>query len=389
MIASKRTPYATAAAAGLILVLIGFWPSGSGSGIAWADVVEQLNEVRTVIGLSTTEEVSASGTRTVYRTKLYFKDPAMSRTEFYAVPRVQQAAEAGTSPPANAVESIVIIVRGQDQSTEMHLYPQRKAGQRTTHLFSGNMLDLRAGDTFNLATDGWTSLRRITSDQTREIGERRIDGMQTVGFEAAVRELFDTPRIAPPEGVVRVWAAKETAVPVEVDVEFRDKRGQVFKTRIENIQWNVPLSDDLFDVSILDGWEIHDSIVRFVEFSKTFLRSGVTLRIGPKGGPPVITERGIQTIHSGRSVEELTGDKPKRLLISIALTPAVQERLKAFTTEHLGDRVVIDFNGEFQSEITIGGVIREGMQLDISPLGKTLAQFEDDYLTSRKPTDPD
>jgi hypothetical protein len=261
--------------------------------------------------------------------------------------------------------------------------------QRTTTSFFGNVLNLRTGNAFNLAADGWVSLRRITSDETREIGEREINGVQTVGFEAPIRELFDSPLSQPPEGVVRVWAGRETAVPVEVEGEFQGRHGLVYKTTIEDIEWNVPLSDDLFGVSDLEGWEIRDTKVDVSEFSKIFLKNGVTLRIGSKDGPAVVSERGIDAIHSGESVEELGLEAQPRVTIRVALAPEVQEKVRAFTAEHLGERMVLDFNGEFQSEIRIGGVIEQTMQLDISPLGKTLKQFEDEYLTSSRPVDPD
>ena len=392
MITGKSVPYATAAAAAIILVLLGFWPGVSPSGIAWADVVAQLNEVKTLVGLSTTEEVSSTGTRVFCRTRLFYKDPARSRTEYLAIPHSGQPVETGASGPADEVEYVVIIDRGWNQSVETRLYPQRKVVERTTHVFSDGMLDLREGITFNLAADSWTSLAMVTADKTREIGEREINGVEAAGFEASIGELFYRPSIQPPKGVVRIWANIETAVPIMVEAQFEDERGRLYRTRIAGIEWNVPLADELFEVPNLEGWEIRDRTVRVGEgdeLLKTYLKSGVTLRFGPKDGPPIVTERDIETVHAGQLESEPGLAEHERATVSIVLADEAAERVRAFTAGHVGGRIVVDFNGELQYEIRIGGVIGKNLQLDISPLGITSQQFAEEYLTSNKPTDSD
>jgi outer membrane lipoprotein-sorting protein len=392
MFTGKSLPYATAAAAAIIVVLLGFWPGISQSGIAWADVVAQLNEVKTMMGLSTTEEVSSTGTRVIYRTRLFYKDPARSRTEYLAVPDADQPTDIGASAPAEEAESVVIINRGESQSVEIRLYPWRKLVERKTLIFPGRMLYLREGATFNLAADSWESLARITADKTRQVGEREIDGVEAAGFEASIRELFYSPSVEPPEGVVRIWANVETAVPIMVEAQFEDQRGRMYQTRIEGIEWNVPLADELFDEPDLEGWEIQERTVNVGgvgELPGTYLKSGVTLRFGLKDGPAVVTEQDVETVHVGQIETQPGNDKPARATVSIVLTEAAAARVRAFTAQHLGERISVDFNGELQYEITIGGVVGKELQLDISPLGLTARQFADDYLTSHPPTQTD
>jgi hypothetical protein len=392
MFTGKSVPYATAAAAAIILVVLGFWPGISQSGIAWADVVAQLNEVKTMMGLSTTEEVSSTGTRVIYRTRLFYKDPARSRTEYLAVPNADQPTDTGASAPAEDAESVVIINRGESQTVEIRLYPWRKVVERTTLVFPGRMLYLREGATFNLAADSWDSLARITGDKTRKIGGREIDGVEAAGFEAPIRELFYNPSVDPPEGVVRIWANIETAVPIMVEAQFEDERGRTFQTRIDRIEWNVPLGDDLFDQPDLEGWEIQDRTVKVGEVGEppqAYLKSGVTLRLGLKDGPAIVTEQDVETVHVGQLDTEPGDAKPAHATVSIVLTDEAAARVRAFTAEHLGERISVDFNGELQYEITIGGVIGKELQLEISPLGITARQFADDYLTSHPPTQTD
>ena len=371
MITSKRTPWATAAAAAIILVLIGLWPSGAQNGIAWANVVEQLNAVRTLTGHITSKGTPGSGTRDTRTAKFFYKDPGRSRTESYA--------------PSGAVESIVIITRGEQQSTQVRLLPQEQTAHRTTHLFSGDVGDLRPPNVLYLAEDSWSRLVFITTDATREIGERNIEGIPAVGFETPLEELFDTSSPERPRGTLRVWADRETAVPLAVEAQYRDGRGFPYETTIDHIEWDLPLDNDLFELPHLDGWKFEDNTVKTVGFTKTRLKKGVTVRAGLSGGPAVLTEEDIAAVLSGKRVEAPGGEQPPRVTITMTLTAQAGEKLSEFTAKHQGKRATIDFNDEVQIELTIGGVIRDRMQIDISSLGMTLEGFEDRYLTAVRP----
>lgn len=130
----------------------------------------------------------------------------------------------------------------------------------------------------------------------------------------------------------------------------------------DTIAWNVPLSDELFQPPDLTGWTIGDRRDHIVTFTHTALRDHVTLSIGPQNGPAVVTEKDIEAIRYG------------------------------ITTAHTGEQLIIDFNREATNETSVnfvlGGlwlhVALGGFQVDITMLGRTLEQFENEYLTSRK-----
>jgi hypothetical protein len=106
----------------------------------------------------------------------------------------------------------------------------------------------------------------------------------------------------------------------------------------------------------------------------------VTLQVRDANGLAVFTERDIEAVRSGRAVWEIGQELPRRTIF-IAVSPSAAERLREFTSEHLGERLILDFNGELETEITIGGVIEARMALDVTGLDMTLEEFEQEYLT--------
>jgi len=71
------------------------------------------------------------------------------------------------------------------------------------------------------------------------------------------------------------------------------------------------------------------------------------------------------------------------LEIRMATTPEAARRLEAYTSAHLGERVVIDFNGELELEVTIAAEIGREFRIDLDRLGTTPEAFERDYLSNR------
>ena len=306
--------------------------------------------------------------------KIYLKDPGRSRIESYRQP---------TSRPAGARRlpaEIRIHVDQPDVSTKLNLYLRydRYEGHRIVRQFQASYVR-------NAAADIWTRLKTIAEDQTRRIGTREIGGVTTVGFEAPIQAIIPDPG---PEvdysldGYVRVYARKETAVPVLVEIRHRDNQDVVTNYVFDEIQWGVPLSDELFDVSGKGDFDlVQDARQTNVRFSRTKLRPSVKVRIGLAEGPPVITEPDIEAIRFGYVSEYLLGQQGRKVTVFPVLSKAAKKKLLRFTKEHLRETLVIDFNGEVRTEVPIMGGI-SGVPLDITALGKTLEQFEQEYLTS-------
>jgi outer membrane lipoprotein-sorting protein len=363
--------WAAAAAAIMVVALVALWPGGGGGGLAWADVVERLSELRTLSARVVTEESRPSRSTVIRHARLYQQDPGLSRSEMIL--------PAGPGADGETVLSVRIARSGPDRSTLIDLDPRWKTAHRTILTFGGRLVESRAAMPTNLVAESWTRMKEITSDQTRRIGDRVADGVAVTGFEADIRHLFRDPQAALVEGTIRIWAASDSGVPVEVGLEFTDEAQAIHRTRFSELEWNLPLDSGLFDLPDLEGWTVTEERVHRVSFSRTRLRDGVTLRIGPADGPAVLTEDQVRAVSSGQSVGTPGADDTRRT-VALLISPSGAARLADYTRAHLGESVVLDFNGEVRTEIRIGGVIRNRLQLDITPLGVTLEQFERDYL---------
>jgi hypothetical protein len=110
------------------------------------------------------------------------------------------------------------------------------------------------------------------------------------------------------------------------------------------------------------------------------LKDGVTLHIGPPGGPPVLTEADIEAVELVETATRRGRESPA-LEIRMLTTPDAGQRLRDYTSAHLGERVVIDFNGELELEVTIAAKIGREIRIDLDRLGTTPEAFERDYLS--------
>jgi len=367
--------WAAAAAAVIFVVLIALWPGGDGGGLAWADVVEQLNDLRTLSARLITEESGPTSPPVIRQVRFYQQDPGLSRTEMLATP-----GPSGEPVGDEDVVSVRIAVSSPERATITLLQPLERTAHRTVLTFGGRQVDTRAATPPNPVAESWGRMKEITSDQTRRIGDRVLDGVAVTGFEADLRHVFRDPRAARPEGTIRIWAARDTGVPVEVELEFSGPMQMTYRTRFSDLEWNVPLSADLFREPDLSDWQVTEERVHQVEFVHTSLKAGVTLRIGPADGVPVVTEQDVAAVLSGKAVWAAGAEGPRQT-IELVATQSGASKLTEYTRAHRGESVVLDFNGEVRTEIRIGGVIREKVQLDITPLGVTLEQFEQRYLT--------
>jgi outer membrane lipoprotein-sorting protein len=369
MLSGKRMVYGLAAAIAVTLLLFFLWPGVSTSGIAWADVIEKIENVRTMTGIFTVEERGPSGEEKVTRSKIYYKDPSKARFETYY-------------PGTERIQAIRITDREPDRAVMTNIYPDRKEGERTSLIFKGTILDERKDDPLDMAGLSWLKLKNIASERMNEVGVRDVDGIPAAGFEASMREVFSGSKLPTPDGVIRVWVNRETVVPVAVDAEFEGRAGFQVKSSLTEIEWNVALVDELFSDTAFDDYEIGDTTVTQIGFRKTHLKSHVTFSIGPRGGEPVVTEADIAEITSGEAVSGEGGPEVNRVRISLTVTEEAGKRVHSYTRRHIGEWMLININGESQASIKIGGVIRRGMQIDITGLRLSLEEFEDKYLTS-------
>lgn len=367
---SRRTiAWATGAAAALIFSLFAFWPGGGQHGVAWADVKHQLDEASSFTAWGEFESLNPSGERRTTLARIYQKNPALTRTEFL-VPA------AGFPPPGGEIDpqsvaSVQITIGGQESSTVLRLDPRERVARRTTLTFSGEALRSRGALPRNLVSGVWSRLHYLSSDQTRSIGWREINGRPVVGFEAEIREMVGAPDAGPVDGWLRLWADEKSGVPVRVELEFTDPQGAAYRSTFTELEWNVELPDDLFAVPEDGDWSVVDDEVRLDAPGPRRLRPDVTLRVHTTAGAPLLSEADIVAADLDAS----------GLTLSLRLSPEAGRRLHDYTAKHLGERVTIDFNGETEIEVTIAGEIGRSLRIDLAGLDLSPQRFRERYLT--------
>ena len=385
-IMKSRITKLSAAAAIIVAVFAGIYQfAGSidGASVAWADVVRQIDQMETLVWSGTTVITSIvqgrETSRVVEQWKYFRKDPNSRSQIEYQRADVSEPKPA-TQPAVSHFEpSVVIHSYSKTRSTNWYLCPFQKKAKRVINNYELVMID----EPPDMVAEHWNKFKNISSDKARRIGQREINGIQAVGFAAPIQEYEPT---FGGEGEIHVWVDKETAVPIFVEMEFRRKIGKI--ERIErgiasDIEWNVPLPDDLFEPPALEDWTIVEDIeFKHVPFTNTSLKPDVTLRVTGQDGTVILTEHDIEKVRDA-TVMIVRKDEVTTTTVSVGsiLTQAGRSKMKAYTLEHIGEKLTIDFNSKIQHEDNIHDQF-DGFAIDITKIGKTVKQFEEDYLTA-------
>ena len=346
-----------------------FFPSTASKNIAWADVAERMRRARTMV----CEEESRQGAFLIYG-RGFLKDPCFRRAEDYS--------STGSQPPKTdgQPERILISGVGGDPNLSVTWQPRAMA---VTWRQNVNCTPEKPAAAFT-----WDLLRRIRADQTSQVGTDKINGEPTVVFGIPVEKFYRT-QVDPetrPVGTVRVWVSEATHLPIQFEQKYRVQRtgqdsGEVY-SRIYNMQWDVPLSDDLFKPPVFDPtWR--QTTERTICYQGKTLTPGTTLRVGPPDGPPVIAEKDVEPLE-GFEVLNSSGQPQGMSRFSFRLTKEASERFHAFTAAHIGGTITTSFNGEELDEFTVKRPAWwQGVNLPLSSMDLTVEQFEARYLTSR------
>jgi outer membrane lipoprotein-sorting protein len=335
---NKMTKLAVAAVI-VIGVLIGISQfGGSGGSVAWADVLEQMRLVETISYEYTVTWVVNPGSDSEesgvsQRGRFYSQDPGKFRWEVL--------------DDNGGIGQIGISSTSGNERSMMIYKPTEGKWHTTTH----SSVPVNEDELYRTEL-AWKILEEVTSEQAMKIGEKVIDGRAAAGFRATKTGLDGR---LPFIGTLEVWVDQVTAVPIQVKGDFQQDRGQqdVFEQYVmQNIQWNTPLDDTLFQLP--EGVEADEIEHRPPHFARTQLKDDVTLWLGPKGGTPVLTEKDLSQVAYGQtSIEREDGNDKYRTLVCFDVNEDGQARLRKHTREHINEKLLIDFNGEIIYEPTI------------------------------------
>jgi len=342
--------WASAAAALLVAGGLLLWPSSRN--VTWAAVARQISEARTLVAQTTTEVLHGGKSRVIFRSRLYYKDPGMSRTEIFGNPR-----EDMTGDP----DRIEILVRKPRSATELRLYPVEQRGERKVYAFAEGAAQRV---TLNLVAEAWTRLSDVAQSAARPIGERTIAGVKAVGFAVPADALFGKTSVARPDTTLKVWATPKAGVPVALIIETPLER-----TTVDRMRWNEPLADDLFDLQGPHGWTVETRQAAVTATGLPAEAPSVSFAIHLLAGTPASADslksgqRLLPKRYVSNSDVESASVVPDgaSCAIQVQMTPAGTKKLALLTREHFGEQLAMVIDGRVEMAPTIRSVIDDGL----------------------------
>ncbi|MBN2318179.1 MAG: hypothetical protein JXR49_03845 [Acidobacteria bacterium] len=369
----RRTVWALAAAAALFFFIIAFWNGGSPTTIVWADVQGHLDQVHTLTLSGLAGISSTTGMRITGRTKVYYKDPGLARTEEYPP-------DSGTGLAEEEPGKITINRWEPGSGRGLTLYPGSSRAELFDSVFLTDGTKPSSQLPIDLASFNWELMKEITADKTRRIGDRVINGIPAVGFE------FEIPGqvYVDPDRQVRaqLWASGDEGMPLLIEVEYRDSLGQNMRTEYSDFRWNVPLDESLFDLAVPEGWRLSRIRTESAEYANAGLAPGVTLRIGPDGREPLTETEDVARVVRGEQTTHPDSDIPLDVRITIELKPGAMQRLRDYARANPKELIIVDFNGQIRVVPSLYGAGPSQLSFDLSLLDLPLAGLEAGYFTT-------
>ena len=355
------------------LVLIVLWYGNSSKAVAWADVQERLEQVRTMTCMARIENSATAGNPITEMFKVYHQDPGLSRSELYV-------SDADIHIDEPRLKLISINRRKHDREELLRLFPGARRAEWETRIFRTNGRELHYAPAVDRAAVNWKLFNQITADKTRRIGERMINGVSAVGFE------FDVPRqwYIDAFGKVRaqLWAGHDDGNVLFIEWNYRNALGQNVKTELSDIQWNAPLEANLFDLVVPDGWSIGRSETESAEYVNTGFVPGFILQIGPEGREPLVITGDVAGVVKGEQVTRPDTGIPSEVRITIQLKPEAVQRLRDYANANPDALIVADFNRQIKVVPSLTAADSSVLSFDLSVLDLSLAELEQRYFTT-------
>ena len=335
--------------------------------------LESLDQVHT-LSFSALAEISApTGMRIAGHSKLFYKDPGLSRSEWYPT-------NAGPGSVEETSQKITIIRNKPRSSKGVTLYPGAHRAELfdTASLTDGPQPLLQPP--MDVASLSWESIKEITADKTRSIGDRMINGVAAVGFEfeQPAKWYFD----AVGKVQAQLWASHIDGSVLLIEVKYRNIQGQNVILEDSDFRWNVPLDESLFDLDVPEGWSLSRTRTESAEYANAGLAPGVTLQIGPDDRAPLTETEDVARVVRGEQFTHPDSEIPRMVRITVELKPEAMQRLRDYANANPKELIILDFNGQIKVVPNLNGANRTQLSIDLSLLDLPLAQLEKRYFTT-------
>ncbi|MBW8035929.1 MAG: hypothetical protein FVQ79_09935 [Planctomycetes bacterium] len=230
---SKVAKWAVAAVI-IVGVFVGFTMFGGTSSVAWAQVAERVEQVKTSAYHVYIEVRNIPGMDTEKATTM--EQNIIESTEYGMRMDMRMGGESSSTIiyvlPADKI--VLSIMPDQKKFVEMKL--------------TDELLDQMRKDTY----DPKMMIAGFVGDKYIELGRKVIDGIEVEGIESTDPKIglgmFD-------DVVGRAWASVETSLPVLIEMEYAQADGMTFKLIMDGFQWDIALDASEFTPVIPDDYE--------------------------------------------------------------------------------------------------------------------------------------
>jgi len=231
-----KSPITKLAAAAVIIVavILGLTFTTGGpdiAGVAWAEVIEKVEQISALTFDMTTEISYSENNKLTIRSENYVAGDYGTKSSLYT----------------NG-ELFVIKYRLPRKKVAYQMRPKDKTYIRI------DLSDRQAAKGQD-TDDPRTWLKMILSGDYTELGRDNIDGVDVEGIEC------NRPEVTGEDGVMRLWVDVETNLPVRIELEKLGMEGgqmRPHKFVMDNFQWDVELDASIFEPDIQDDYELQE-----------------------------------------------------------------------------------------------------------------------------------
>lgn len=371
----RRALFPLAAAAALIFFLLFPWKGDLNGTVSWADVQMHLDNVHTVVSEVKIVTSNKDGNRKVINGKVYHKDPGLTRSEIYG-----EQNDLDTLFPEP--QEIYIDRREPGRSELLTLQQGSKQAEWTTRIFRTAGPEYPPTLIVDVASEIWQIMKKLTEDNTRFIGDRVINGTPAVGFsfEGTAREIIRSPDVTG-KAHGEIFVRPENGVPIYVEAESQTRFGQTTRLEARDIQWNVPLEESLFYLSVPAGWQLKRTWIEIAEYTGAKLAPGISMRVGLDGKEPLVDAADVAEVVRVEQTTFLKSDTPGYMNVTIQPKKEAYQRLYSQAKANPKMIIVVDFNGQSKSVTRLDENSPGQLVFDLNWLNISLSELENRYFT--------
>ncbi|MBN1905249.1 MAG: hypothetical protein JW927_09150 [Deltaproteobacteria bacterium] len=242
----------------------------------------------------------------------------------------------------------------------------------------------------NTTAKTWEIFKKISEDKTKRIGDRIINGIPAIGF--SIEEL-PPKKLNFPDNSTEIiltilsgelWVTSSNGTPIEAEINqkimINNNEGKMI-IKYTDIQWDVPLADDLFNPEVPEGWQLSRTQIKTIDYKENKLAPGITLRIYTIDHNWEIIDEDVATIIQAVETTYPNSNKLRDVKVTIELNKEAAQYLYENVNATREGFLTGDFNNELSIVVKHNKDNPNRLTFDLSGLYLSLSNIEKRYFT--------